>query len=108
MLNLEQSYLHKKRFCDNLCKRVSAHIQLIFCLVQPSAGGAFPFTVGRVEHGYNVRPDLCATNCKISPRKFLGKFYTDALVHDPKALDLLVDVIGEVRTCKFDTCRQAF
>ena len=60
------------------------------------AGGAFPFTVGRIEHGYNVRPDLCATECKISPRKFLGKFYTDALVHDARALDLLVDVIGEV------------
>ena len=59
-------------------------------------GGAFPFTVGRIEHGYNVRPDLCATNCKISPRNFLGKFYTDALVHDLRALDLLVDVIGEV------------
>lgn len=58
-------------------------------------GGAFPFTVGRIEHGYNVRPDLCATDCKASPRKFLGKFYTDALVHDHRALDLLVDVIGE-------------
>ncbi|XP_060598032.1 2-amino-3-carboxymuconate-6-semialdehyde decarboxylase-like isoform X2 [Ruditapes philippinarum] len=60
-------------------------------------GGAFPFTVGRVEHGYNVRPDLCATECKKSPRQFLGKFYTDALVHDPKALQLLVDVIGQDR-----------
>jgi aminocarboxymuconate-semialdehyde decarboxylase len=59
-------------------------------------GGAFPFTVGRVEHGYNVRPDLCATDCKTGPRKFLGQFYTDALVHDPVALKLLVDVIGEV------------
>ena len=43
-----------------------------------------------------MRPDLCATDCKASPRKFLGKFYTDALVHDHRALDLLVDVIGEV------------
>lgn len=60
-------------------------------------GGAFPFTVGRIEHGYNVRPDLCATDCKTGPRQFLGKFYTDALVHDPVALKLLVDVIGEDR-----------
>lgn len=64
--------------------------------VYPSTGGAFPFTVGRVEHGYNVRPDLCATDCDVSPQSFLGKFYTDTLVHDPKALELLVDVIGEV------------
>lgn len=54
--------------------------------------------MGRVEHGYKVRPDLCATDCKTSPRQFLGQFYTDALVHDPVALKLLVDVIGEVWT----------
>lgn len=60
-------------------------------------GGAFPFTVGRIEHGYNVRPDLCATNCDVGPRSFLGKFYTDSLVHDPVSLKLLIDVIGEDR-----------
>ena len=29
------------------------------------------------------------------PVDFLGKFYTDSLVHSQKSLDLLVDVIGE-------------
>ena len=42
------------------------------------------------------RPDLCAVECKIPPKDFLGKFYTDSLVHDQRSLDLLVDVIGEV------------
>jgi len=60
-------------------------------------GGAFPFTVNRFQHGYNVRPDLCATDCPLSPRDFLGKFWTDSLVHDPVALRLLLDVIGEER-----------
>ncbi|XP_064647810.1 2-amino-3-carboxymuconate-6-semialdehyde decarboxylase-like isoform X2 [Lineus longissimus] len=60
-------------------------------------GGAFPFTIGRIEHGYNVRPDLCATENPNSPRQYLGKFWTDSLVHDPIALKLLVDVIGEDR-----------
>ena len=23
-------------------------------------GGSFPSTIGRIEHGFNVRPDLCA------------------------------------------------
>ena len=59
-------------------------------------GGSFPYTVGRVQHGYNVRPDLCATDCDQPPRDFLGKFWTDSLVHDNAALKLLVDVIGEV------------
>ena len=25
-------------------------------------GGSFPATIGRIQHGYNVRPDLCAVN----------------------------------------------
>ena len=67
------------------CKRLIYH-----------SGGAFPFTVGRIEHGFNVRPDLCAVDNDINPRKYLGKFWTDSLVHDAQALDLLVKVIGEV------------
>lgn len=57
--------------------------------------GSFPFTIGRIEHGYNCRPDLCATDSKRNPRSFLGQFYTDSIVHDPKSMELLVDVIGE-------------
>ncbi|XP_051886937.1 2-amino-3-carboxymuconate-6-semialdehyde decarboxylase isoform X2 [Pristis pectinata] len=32
---------------------------------------------------------------KINPRKYLGRFYTDSLVHDPLALKLLVELIGK-------------
>jgi aminocarboxymuconate-semialdehyde decarboxylase len=59
-------------------------------------GGSFPFTVGRIEHGYNVRPDLCAVDCNQKPSSFLGHFWTDSLVHDANAIKLLVDVIGKV------------
>ena len=62
-------------------------------------GGSFPFTVGRIDHGYNVRPDLCAVDCSKNPRSFLGKIWTDSLVHDPTALKLLVDTMGEVDAC---------
>ena len=31
-------------------------------------GGAFPFVIGRVEHGFNVRPDLCAAENPFNPR----------------------------------------
>ena len=41
---------------------------------------------------YQVRPDLCATDCDIPPRDFLGKIWTDSLVHDDAALRLLVEV----------------
>ena len=30
-------------------------------------GGSFPFTVGRIEHGFNCRPDLVAVDNKKSP-----------------------------------------
>jgi len=57
-------------------------------------GGSFPSTIGRIEHGFNVRPDLCATDCQINPRDFLKQIYLDSLVHDPLMLDYLVDLMG--------------
>lgn len=60
-------------------------------------GGAFPFTVGRMQKGFTCRPDLCATDTDVPPIEQLGTFYTDSLVHSHKSLDLLVDVIGENR-----------
>ncbi len=60
-------------------------------------GGAFPFTVGRVQHGFDVRPDLCAVDNKNSPRNYLGKFFVDSLVHDADALRFLVNQMGDNR-----------
>ncbi|MEZ5017185.1 MAG: amidohydrolase family protein [Flavipsychrobacter sp.] len=62
-------------------------------------GGSFPFTVGRIEHGFNVRPDLCAIDNEVNPREYLGKFWIDALTHDDKALEYIVDVMGEDKVC---------
>ena len=61
-----------------------------------TSGGAFPFTIGRIEHGFNVRPDLCAVENTVNPRKYIGQIYTDSLVHDEGALKYLVNTIGEV------------
>eukprot|EP00128_Syssomonas_multiformis_P010458 Colp12_sorted_trinity150504_noHs@9024 len=58
-------------------------------------GGAFPFTIGRIEHGFQVRPDLCATNCQTNPRSFVGKFWVDSLVHDENALEFLIKIMGK-------------
>ena len=58
-------------------------------------GGTFPTTIGRIQHGYNVRPDLCAIDCEIGPREFLGKFFVDSLVHDPRMLSYLIETVGE-------------
>jgi len=58
-------------------------------------GGSFPATIGRIEHGFNVRPDLCAVDNNVNPREYLGKFYLDSLVHDKTMLKYLVDLMGE-------------
>lgn len=58
-------------------------------------GGSFPATIGRVEHGYNVRPDLCAVDNPYNPRKYLGRFYVDSLVHEPAMLDYVVNLLGK-------------
>ena len=60
-------------------------------------GGSFPATLGRIEHGFNVRPDLCAIDNDKSPRSYLGKFWIDSLVHDERILDYLIDLVGADR-----------
>lgn len=48
-----------------------------------------------------MRPDLCAVDNNIDPKKYLGSFYTDSLVHDEYALKMLTDVIGKVSEMVF-------
>ena len=66
-------------------------------------GGAFPFTAGRIEHAFHVRPDLCATDSEANPMSYLAngkapaRFYVDSLVHDPNALRLLIKLFGPQR-----------
>lgn len=57
-------------------------------------GGSFPSTIGRIEHGFNMRPDLVAIDNNVNPREYIGRFYLDTLVHDPKMLDYLIDLFG--------------
>ncbi|MBP6511654.1 MAG: amidohydrolase [Bacteroidia bacterium] len=57
-------------------------------------GGSFPSSIGRIEHGFHVRPDLVAVDNNINPREYLDKFYLDTLVHDPLMLDFLMNLMG--------------
>ncbi|MES2284725.1 MAG: amidohydrolase family protein [Bacteroidota bacterium] len=60
-------------------------------------GGSFPSTIGRIEHGYNCRPDLVAIDNPVNPRAYLGKFWLDSLVHDKAMLDYVVELVGANR-----------
>nr|MCU0239355.1 amidohydrolase [Pyrinomonadaceae bacterium] len=57
-------------------------------------GGSFPSTIGRIEHGWQVRPDLCAVDNPINPREYVRKIYYDSLVHSPQMLDFLIEFAG--------------
>jgi aminocarboxymuconate-semialdehyde decarboxylase len=62
-------------------------------------GGSFPFTIGRIEHGFNVRPDLVAIDNNINPRNYLNNFWLDSLVHDETALQYLLKLMGDEKIC---------
>lgn len=58
------------------------------------ASGSFLATIGRIEHGYNCRPDLVAIDNPVNPREYLGKFWTDCITHDPLMLDYVLKLQG--------------
>ncbi len=62
-------------------------------------GGAFPMTLGRIQHGFEARPDLCAVDNDVAPKDYVGHFYLDSLVHDEKALQYLVELFGKEKVC---------
>src|SRR4029079_2424511 len=66
-------------------------------------GGAFPFTIGRGDTDFHVRPDVVVPENTTSPRRYLAhdgmpaRFYVDSLVHDADALKLLLKLFGAER-----------
>ena len=56
-------------------------------------GGQLPYIFGRLEHGYQVRPE-CRDYVHQSPRQFLGNFYFDILTHSEEALRYLISLVG--------------
>lgn len=63
------------------------------------AGGSFLPTLGRIEHGFNCRPDLVAIDNPYNPRTYLGKFWVDSITHDIAALEYILKLQGSKRVC---------
>ncbi len=69
--------------------------ELRICLAH--GGGSFPYTIGRIEHGFNMRPDLVATDNPHNPRDYLKRLFFDSWVADDRALRYLLDTCGADR-----------
>ena len=58
------------------------------------AGGSFPFTLGRISHGYHARPDLCNVHNVHDPKEYIGQYWVDSITHNADALRFLLALIG--------------
>lgn len=57
------------------------------------SGGSFCGLIGRIEHGFNVRPDLFPHR-EENPRDYLDHFWVDTLTADPAVLRYNMSVIN--------------
>lgn len=67
--------------------------KLEVCL--PHAGGAFPYLVGRLNHGWTVRPEC--KHLEASPFDYLTRFHYDTISHSTDALEYLLSIAGPDR-----------
>jgi hypothetical protein len=66
--------------------------KLRVCLAH--GGGSFPYTIGRIEHGFNMRPDLVATDNFRNPREVPEAPVLRFLGGGSAALRYLLDTCG--------------
>jgi aminocarboxymuconate-semialdehyde decarboxylase len=59
-------------------------------------GGAFPFTLARLNHGWKVRPEGPAAIPR-EPREYARRIYVDSLTLAAENLRFIVDVLGAER-----------
>jgi len=58
------------------------------------AGGSFIPTIGRIQHGFNCRPDLVAVDNGVPPSEYIGHFWVDSATHDPELLQYILGKQG--------------
>ena len=66
-------------------------------IVFAHAGGVFPYIVGRMDHGYKVRPVECTAAIPHPPSHYLRQIYFDCMSFNDRALRYLVDQVGAER-----------
>ncbi len=61
-------------------------------MVLVHGGGHLPYQIGRLDHGYAVRPE--AKKPVMTPSSYLRRFYYDTLTYRPQATRWLIDQVG--------------
>jgi aminocarboxymuconate-semialdehyde decarboxylase len=69
---------------------------LKICLAH--GGGHLPYQVGRLQHGFLVRPEA-KVHTQRPPYEFFSRFYFDTLLHSQASLEFLVGLVGADRLC---------
>jgi aminocarboxymuconate-semialdehyde decarboxylase len=59
-------------------------------------GGLLAFNIWRLDHSYNLRPDL-KQSVPHKPSEYLKKLYFDSIVHSAAALQYLIQIVGADR-----------
>ncbi|XVQ08007.1 amidohydrolase family protein [Spirillospora sp. CA-255316] len=73
-------------------ERLPASLRLCFC----HGGGSFAYLLGRADNAWRNR-DIVRRDSPRPPSAYTDRFYVDSAVFDPRALRLLVEVMGAER-----------
>ena len=63
--------------------------------ILPYAGGAFPILIGRIDHGWRVRPET--KHLPKAPSSYLDRFYFDTIAHSKPIMEFLISEVGVER-----------
>lgn len=61
----------------------------------PHAGGALPILIGRIDHGWKVRPET--KHLQNPPSSYLRRFTYDTISHSKKTLEFVISEVGADR-----------
>ncbi|MBB2913271.1 aminocarboxymuconate-semialdehyde decarboxylase [Streptosporangium becharense] len=73
-------------------ERLPSSLRLCFC----HGGGSFAFLLGRADNAWRNR-DIVRKDSPKPPSAYTDRFHVDSAVFDPRALRLLIDVMGVER-----------
>lgn len=58
------------------------------------AGGALPILIGRIDHGWHVRPELQKLHLPQAPSAYLRRFTFDTIAHSKSIMQFVIQEVG--------------